>query len=102
MKGKTSYFLGCGMKACVYPGTLDDMVTVEYGYLGPCCILESYCPLEMMFSGLEIPAFCGTWTPEVDFIGEGRLEGDLTQEMETYFFSKAMPSFSGEPLGPSG
>lgn len=102
MKEKTSYFGGCGMKACVYPETLDNLGTVECGYLGSRCILESYCPLEMMFSGLKIPALCGTWTPEVDFIREGRLEGDLTQEMETYFLSKAIPSFSGEPLGSPG
>lgn len=59
MKEKISYWDG-GMKACVYPGTLDDSVAVENGCLGPCYVLESYCPLEMVYSDLKIPAISGT------------------------------------------
>lgn len=71
------------MKVCVCPGTLDDSVAAEYSYLG-----------------YVIPAICGTWAPKVDFTRRSRIEGDLTQEMETGFFNKAMSSFSNEPSGP--
>lgn len=81
-KGENQLVWGWGIKACGFPGTLDDSVTVGYGYLGPYYTLESCCHLEMVYSGLKTPALCGIWTPEIDFIRGDRLEGDLTQEME--------------------
>lgn len=88
-EGEDQLLWGWGIKACVLPGTLYNSVTVGYGYLGPYCALESCCHLEMVCSGLKTPALYGIWTPEIDFIRGDRLEGDLTQEMETYFLSKA-------------
>lgn len=64
---------------------------VGYCYLGLYCALESCRHLGMVYSGLKSPALSGIWTPEIDFIRGDRLEGDLIQEMETLFFSKATP-----------